>query len=327
LSLLVLGIVFAAAVLISGMVLLIFSSDKAVEHSVHVASALGISSLMVGLVLVSIGTDLPEMANSLVACSSGHGDIDVGDSFGSILTQITLVLGLIAILGRSFKVSRREVTVMGVFEVLALTLAVFVALVGFTRERAFLLIVSWPIFILIIWKLTAKEARAKARDIFRGKGKVETERHFTFHLLMAALGFGGVAIGAIAVVQSVILLSTELQIPEFFISFFALALGTSLPELVVDLTAIRKKQYEMAIGDIIGSCIVDATISISLGQLFFPTPVFVESASKSILLASYSILASVVVLLALALRQKVDRKAGVLFVCVYAASYILLFVI
>ena len=144
---------------------------------------------------------------------------------------------------------------------------------------------------------------------------------------MASLGFVGVAIGAVAVVQSVILLSTELQIPEFFISFFAVALGTSLPELVVDLTAIRKKQYEMAIGDIVGSCIVDATVSISIGQLFFPTPVFVESASKSIFLASYSILASVVVLLALALRQEVDRKAGALFVCVYAVSYMLLYVI
>lgn len=323
----VLGIVFAAAVLISGIVLLIFSSEKAVEQSVHVAAALGISSLMVGLVLVSIGTDLPEMANSIVACSSGHGDIDVGDSFGSILTQITLVLGLIALLGRSFKVSRREVTVMGTFEVLALTLALFIALVGFTRERAFLLIASWPIFILIIRKLTAKEARAKAKDIFQRKRKVETKRHIISHLLMASLGFVGVAIGAVAVVQSVILLSTELQIPEFFISFFAVALGTSLPELVVDLTAIRKKQYEMAIGDIVGSCIVDATVSISIGQLFFPTPVFVESASKSIFLASYSILASVVVLLALALRQEVDRKAGALFVCVYAVSYMLLYVI
>lgn len=326
-SLLVLGVVFAAAVLISGMGLLILSSDKAVEHSVHVASALGVSSLMVGLVLVSVGTDLPEMANSLVACASGHGDIDVGDSFGSILTQITLVLGLIAFLGRGFKVSRREVTVMGIFEVLALTLALFIALIGFTRERAFLLIACWPIFIFIIRELTAKEARAKAKDVFHRHRKTETRRHVVFHLLVAALGFVGVAIGAIAVVQSVILLSTELQIPEFFISFFALALGTSLPELVVDLVAIRKKQFEMAIGDIIGSCIVDATVSISIGQFFFPTPVFVESASKSILLASYSILASVVVLLALALRPKVDRKAGVLFVGVYAVSYILLYVI
>lgn len=131
----VLGIVFAVAVLISGIFLLTVSSDKAVEHSVHFASALGISSLMIGLILVSIGTDLPEIANSIVACSSGHGDIDVGDSIGSVLTQITLILGLIPFLSRKFKVKRREVLVIGAFEVLALILAISVALTGFTRVR------------------------------------------------------------------------------------------------------------------------------------------------------------------------------------------------
>ena len=152
----VFGIVFASAVLISGIVLLTFSSDKAVEHSVHFASALGISSLMIGLILVSIGTDLPEMANSIVACWSGHGDIDVGDSIGSVLTQITLVLGLITFLSRSFKVKRKEILVMGIFQVLALILAVYVALTGFTREKAFLLIASWPIYLFIIKKTTSK---------------------------------------------------------------------------------------------------------------------------------------------------------------------------
>jgi cation:H+ antiporter len=202
---------------------------------------------MIGLVLASIGTDLPEIANSIVACWSGHGDIDVGDSLGSVLTQITLILGIIPFLGRKFKVKRREVLIIGAFEILALILAVSVALTGFTREKALLLIVSWPIFLLIIRKTTA-ETIVKEKKL-----QPQTRRHYLFHLLIAALGFVGVAIGGLAVVQSVIILSTQLQVPEFFISFFLVAIGTSLPELVVDLTAIRKQQYEFAIGDIIGS--------------------------------------------------------------------------
>ena len=317
----VFGIVFAVAVLISGIFLLTFSSDKAVEHSVHFASALGISSLMIGLILVSIGTDLPEIANSIVACSSGHGDIDVGDSIGSVLTQITLILGLIPFLGRKFKVKRKEVLVIGAFEVLALILAISIALTGFTRVKAFLLIASWPIFLLVIKKTTAK-------DIVKKKQlKTQNGRHYLIHLVIAALGFVGVAVGALAVVQSVISLSNELGVPEFFISFFVLAIGTSLPELVVDLTAIRKRQYELAIGDIIGSCIVDATISISIGQLFFPTAVFVGSPERSILLALYAIPASAVVILTLALREKVDRRAGALFIILYLISYTLLYAV
>jgi cation:H+ antiporter len=276
---------------------------------------------MIGLVLASIGTDLPEIANSIVACWSGHGDIDVGDSLGSVLTQITLILGIIPFLGRKFKVKRREVLIIGAFEILALILAVSVALTGFTREKALLLIVSWPIFLLIIRKTTA-ETIVKEKKL-----QPQTRRHYLFHLLIAALGFVGVAIGGLAVVQSVIILSTQLQVPEFFISFFLVAIGTSLPELVVDLTAIRKQQYEFAIGDIIGSCIVDATVSISIGQLLFPTAVFVEAPARSLSLAVYAIVASAIVVSTLALREKVDKRAGALFIVIYSVAYILLYVI
>jgi len=317
----VLGVVFAIAVLISGIALLTFASDKAVEHSVHFASALGISSLMIGLMLVSIGTDLPEIANSIVACSSGEGNIDVGDSIGSILTQMTLILGLITFLGRKFNVKRKEVLVIGVFQVLALVLAIFVALSGFTRLKAFLLIVSWPVFLFIIKKMTSRTV------VKRKEANSQRHEHYLFHFVIAAVSYIGVAIGAVAVVQSVIMLSDGLGIPKFFISFFVLAIGTSLPELVVDLTAIRKRQYELAIGDIIGSCIVDATVSISIGQLLFPTEVFYESPAHSIPLALYAVIASVVVISALTVRGKVDRKAGVLFIIVYSVAYILLYVI
>jgi len=313
--------VFAVAVLISGIVVLTICSDKAVEHSVHFAYALGISSLMIGLVLVSIGTDLPEIANSIVSCSSGHGDIDVGDSLGSVLTQITLVLGLIPFLGRDFKVERKEILIIGAFEILALVLAIAVALTGFTREKALILIASWPVALIVIKRTTARDI-AKRKD-----SQPRNSGHYLFHLAIATLGFIGVAIGALAVVQSVIMLSTTFAIPEFLVSFFVLAIGTSLPELVVDLTAIRKRQYELAVGDVIGSCIVDATVSISIGQLLFPTPVFNTAPEQSIRLALYAIFASAVVISTLALRRKVDRKAGVIFLILYSLAYVLLYVV
>jgi cation:H+ antiporter len=313
------GIVFPLAVLVAGVVLLTLASDKAVEHSVFLASALGFSSLMIGLILASIGTDLPEMANSVVSCYSGHGDIDLGDSIGSVLTQITLVLGLVAVLGRSFKVKRHEILVLGAFEVAALGLAFAVALTGFTRVKAALLIAFFPLSMFLIRRITAKDIATTAPRTRK------TERHVLYHLTVALLGFGGVAIGALAVVQSVIMLSRELGIAEFFVSFFVLAIGTSLPELVVDLVAIRKRQYDLAIGDIVGSCIVDATLSISIGQLLFPTAVFVEPSGRSVFLIAYAMLASALVILTLAWRQRVDRKASWIFFGLYAFSFALLF--
>jgi cation:H+ antiporter len=314
-----LNIVFPLAVLVAGVVLLTLSSDKAVEHSISLASALGFSSLMIGLILASVGTDLPEIANSIVSCYSGHGDIDLGDSIGSVLTQITLILGLVAFLGRGFKVKRHEILVIGAFEIVALVLAFAVALTGFTRVKAALLIAFFPISMFLIRRLAAKDIVATQPK------KRETDRHVLYHLTVALLGFSGVAVGALAVVQSVIMLSRELGVAEFFVSFFVLAIGTSLPELVVDLVAIRKRQYELAIGDIVGSCIVDATISISIGQLLFPAAVFVEPSGRSVFLIAYAVLASAVVILTLALRQKVDRRASWVFFGLYAFSFALLF--
>jgi cation:H+ antiporter len=158
------------------------------------------------------------------------------------------------------------------------------------------------------------------------KEQVETsngERH-RYHFVVAFLGFIGVAIGAYIVIQSVITLSEAFGIPEYLISFFVLAIGTSLPELVVDLAAIRKKQYELAIGDLIGSCIVDASLSIGIGPLLFPIKV---DGMFVMVTGLYAIFVSIVIISLLALRGKVDRKIGALFIALYLLSYATLSVI
>lgn len=86
----------------------------------------------------------------------------------------------------------------------------------------------------------------------------------------------------------------------------------------MNLTAVFKKQYEIAIGDAIGSCIVDAGLSIGIGPLIFPIEVSGRLAETTGL---YALLASAIVILTLALRRKVDRKAGVFFIALYGLSY------
>ena len=313
----VFGTIFAVAVLILGIVLMTYSSDKAVEHSVIIASALRVSPLMIGLILVSLGTDLPEIANSIAASALGHGDINVGDSLGSVLTQMTLVFGLIPFLGRKFKVKKKEVAVIGACEVLALIIAVSIAEKGeITRINALFLVASWPIFLLLTRSATAKNTKEKEEVV------VPTDRRHSYHLMVAVLGFIGVAIGAYVVIQSVITLSAVFRIPEYLISFFLVAIGTSLPEVVVDLTAVRKKQYELAIGDAIGSCIVDACFSIGIGPLLIGK--IKVSGELAMITGSYAILACIVIISTLALRGKIDKKAGALFLSLYLLSYTLL---
>ena len=96
-----------SAIIISGLLLMIFAAGKSVDHSVILASALGVSPLLIGLLFVSIGTDLPEIVNSIVSSGMGHMDIDVGDSIGSVLTQLTLVFGILSFVGKPFKFNKK----------------------------------------------------------------------------------------------------------------------------------------------------------------------------------------------------------------------------
>lgn len=101
-----------------------------------------------------------------------------------------------------------------------------------------------------------------------------------------------------------------------------MGISTSLPELSIEINALKKKKYGIAIGDVLGSCIVDSTISIAIGQFLFPQEV---SAYLIIPTIIYTIFASIVVISVIAARQKIDEKAGILFIGLYFGSYFILF--
>ena len=303
-------------VLIAGVILLVLSSDTAVEHSVDIASALGASPLIIGLVLVSIGTDLPEVVNSIMSSQMGHGDINVGDSLGSILAQITLVLGLLPFFVGTFKVKKKEVLIVGTCEILSIIIVLSVVEKGYiTRLNAFFLILSWLLFMLLIRNFT------KNKNTKQENRTPRSDRRYFYHFRRAALGFAGIAIGAYFVIQSVIALSEIFHISEYIVSFFAVAIGTSLPELFVNVTAARKKEYGLTIGNTLGSCIFDACFSIGIGPLIFPISV---SGNLAMITGVYALFGSIMVILMLAFKEKVDRKIGVFFIALYLLSYIIL---
>jgi len=303
------GVTVGSALLILGIALLTFSAEKAVAHSVSIASTLRMSPLMIGLIMVSLGTDFPEITNSIVSSALGHGDINVGDSLGSVLAQMTLVLGLLPFLGGAFRVRRDEITVLGACEALALIATISMVEKGYISwMNAVFLVASWPMLMLITRNVVKKPVVAP-----------HISQRLSFHLMVAILGFLGVAVGSFIVIESVIALSAALQVPEYFISFFIVAIGTSLPELVVDLTAVRREQYEIAIGDAVGSCLVDAGFSIGIGPLIFgKIMVFGRLAETTGL---HALLGSIVVISTLALREKLDKKVGVLFLVLCLLSY------
>lgn len=311
--------ILAIFILIGGLSLIVYSSIVAVKHSAVLAAALGVSPLIIGVSLVSIGTDIPEIFNSIISCAIGHGDINVGDSIGSNLTQLTLVFGLLPLITGVIWVHRKDIIILGSCLILSLVLVFTVVEKGyFTRLDAIFMIGCLGIYIWLIYNAN-KESLLQRLEMVE---KIEAPKSKKYHLLLAALGFGGVAISAFMIVESVIVISSVLKVHEYIISFFVVAIGTSLPELAVDINALRLKHHEIAIGDIIGSCIVDSTLSIGIGLALFPQAVTAKLAVPTVL---YTLVASFIVFITIAARRKVDKKAGILFISLYFMSYVFLF--
>ncbi|MFW9952106.1 MAG: sodium:calcium antiporter [Candidatus Thorarchaeota archaeon] len=304
---------------IGGVVLILYSSKYAVKHSAILATVLGVSPLVIGVTLVSIGTDISEIFNSIISCSLGHGDIDVGDSVGSDLTQLTLIFGILPLVAGSFFVHRKDIIILGCCEVLSLILIFTVVEKGyFTRLDAFFMMLCMVLYFWLIYTANKESIihRLELLDEYKPAKKKK------YHLLIAVISFGGVTLASFIIVESVIFISKYFNVHEYIVSFFILSVGTSLPELAVDINALRTGQHSIAVGDILGSCIVDSTLSIAIGQALFPQTVTASLAIPTII---YTVIVSIIVIASITIRKKVDKKIGLFFIGLYILAYFILF--
>lgn len=302
--------------LLAGGLILIVSSEKAVDQLIKLAKIIGLSIFTIGFIVASIGSDLPEIMNSLISSYLGRGDITVGDSYGSVMTQISLILGLIPFFCTFCRLIPSTFKYVGAVEVGVLIISVLIAADGYvTRIDGFLLIVIWGVSMIILRKF-AEQPVILDESIELEEPKEKLPRI----LVYLFLGFVGIGLGSYIVIESAIALSRFLGISEYIISFFLISLGTSLPELVVGVAAIRKKHFDLAVGDIIGSCIVDATLAIGIGPIFWP----IEVSGDSVLVTGlYAAIISAIVVSVLIWRGVNDKRTGGLFILLYLSSYLL----
>jgi cation:H+ antiporter len=302
-------------IFLAGLGVALVASDRAVAYTRALAAALGAPAFVVGVVLVSLGTDLPEIANSIAAHVQGEGDVNVGDSVGSTLTQYTLVLGLFPfVVAGSIAIGRRQVGVVSALTMAGLAVtAVFVSDGWLGRWEGVVLVLLWALFTWVVVRslpgLPPDEAPAVRHD----------SRLVQAGVILATLAVVGA--GATFAVRALVRIAEIVGVPEFVIAFFGASLGTSAPEVVVDFTALLRGAPGIALGDALGSSLVDATLSIGIGPIVAPAAVTPRLAVTGSL---YALVAVGVVGSVLAWRRKLDRRAGLLLLGLYAAAYAVL---
>ncbi len=302
--------VVVMAVGFAGMVL---ASQRAVSSATELAAGSNLPPFFIGITLLALGTDLPEIANSIAASITDHGDVNVGDSVGSAATQATLVLGLLPIIAGSLVVPKRGIIAAGAWTVASL--AVLLALLNdghIDRVDAVVLLAIWVVGSRVIYKRSAHHQQLT----------IVEETGPRLELAMKALGaLAVVAVSAIVALWAIVGLAEEIGAPEFMVSFFLASLGTSLPELVFSITATRRGAVALGIGDVVGASFIDSTLSVAAGPLIAPTAITIDEVRPAVIA---SLVAVAVVAVILARIREHDWRTGTILIGLYIGFFVVL---
>lgn len=233
------------ALTVVGILMLCYGGNCLVNGGESIARRMGISSLVIGMTVVAYGTSTPELAAS-IAAAGDHGDIILGNIVGSNIANIGLVIGvstLLVTLVISRRTILREIPIMVGFSVLLVVLSID----GEISQ------VDGIILMLILGGFTIYTIRRSRRDVQPDTDDSKPKQSNLKSFGLLGIGVGLLYVGAILTVDNAVAIAETFQIPEMIIGVTVIAIGTSLPELITSILAIRKGQIDIGVGNIIGS--------------------------------------------------------------------------
>ena len=250
----------AGVLFVVGLALTIKGGDWFVDSASWFAEATGIPKFVVGATVVSFATTLPEMLVSVRAAMSGSAQLAIGNAIGSVTANTTLIMG-VSLVAMAGVVNRKEFSLKGgllLAAIVGLTLlSIKMSLPVWSAAILWLIFIAFMVLNLIEGKKGASLEKTEDGESF-------PKKEIPKKILWFVLGTLGIVLGAEFLVSSGKTIASGIGISETIIGFTVIALGTSLPELVTTLTAIRKKENSLSVGNIIGANIIDVTLILPL---------------------------------------------------------------
>ncbi len=320
-------LVIYVGVLIVSLIIVIKSADLFVESLVEIGESLGISQIILGVTASAIGTSLPEFGSAMIAVISGNPDIGVGVVIGSNIWNIAGILGISSVAAGYIFVKQEELRRDGLMTLLtAVILLIFMFLFNeITRVVGVLLIVAYLIYLYILIKSQRDKSKrdtngvevsveidAYSEDVI--EETVVSGRSRNRNILISLAGLTGLIVGSRLLVYSGVEIGELTGVPQMIMGLFALAIGTSLPELVVTLRSAMKKMHSLSIGTVLGSNIFNILIGIGIPSLFITVPVDKLAVSFD---APVMILVTALLIILSYRKSKISRISGVVLLIVY----------
>lgn len=306
----------------AGLVLIIKGGDLFVDAATWIAEASGIPKFIIGATVVSFATTLPEMLVSVFAALEGNADIAVGNAVGSVTANTGLIMCL-SLVCLNCAMTRKQFGVKA-----GILLATIVVLFGFTRDgqlsvfESAVILVFFAIFLAENLIAGRREQENEASEN-EARAKIDAK---TTAINIAKFVFGAAAIvlGAQLLIDNGSALARMLNVPDSIIAATMIAIGTSLPELVTTITAIRKKQSSLSVGNIIGANIMDLTLIMPLCALIQGKPMIVERQGMLLDIPACLVISAAALIPAL-ISGKFKRWIGYLIGGLYIVYLIIMF--
>jgi cation:H+ antiporter len=288
-------------ILAAALYVLVRGADLFVEGAKQIGAALGMSSFAIGVLIVGLGTSLPELASSIAAVAAGTTEIVIANAVGSNITNILLIVGVLAMIGGPVMINRNLLkTELPIFFIATVHFVASVYDGVVDRIEAMLL---FGTFCAYMWYLFSSNNSAKKEMAVKNGNSKITVKNVVFILI----GILAVLVGAHYTVEMAVNIATGFSIPIGLVSIGAIAIGTSLPELFVSLRALKTGETDLAIGNIFGSNAFNILLVVGLPGLFAQLV-----ADQVVMELGITVLvAASLILFVLGLARQVQRWEGV----------------
>lgn len=262
----------ALAAVIAGLALLVWSADKFVDGASATATHAGMPPLLIGMLIIGFGTSAPEMVVSALAASQGNPGLALGNAYGSNITNIALIIGLVAVISPisvHSQVIRKELPLL-----MGITLLAGYQLIDgqLSRNDAWVLLIVF--FVLMGWSIL-QGIRGRG-DALESEYDAELKAHampLKKALFWLFLGLVLLIVSSRVLVWGAVYIAQSLGVSDLIIGLTVVAVGTSLPELASSLAAIRKNEHDLALGNVIGSGMFNTLAVVGIAAGIMPLSV------------------------------------------------------
>ena len=302
--------------LILGFVIVIKGADFLIDGASSLAKKMSISEIAIGLTIVAFGTSAPELIVNIFASLGGHHEITFGNILGSNIFNILMVLGVAGII--STIVVRRNTILKEIPFLLIATLMAF-GLALWNSDLSLLDGIILLLFLLIFFIYVIGFLKAKPL-----LGSDIKERSYGITFLMMISGIIGLFFGGKFVVDNAVKIATQFGVSQKFIGLTIVALGTSLPELVTSVLAIKKGRNDLAIGNVIGSNLFNILLVLGVSSIIAPIQYDIALNIDFIFLSVITIMLFITMFIGK--KHKLTKIESVFFVALYFVYLVFLFV-